>query len=105
MERCVIEVVGVSEQKRSVDFLDEARSIQEERAREYDQPDGERSMAKTVAMFNVVTGMELKESDGWLFMSLLKIVRDQSRTTVHVDACRDLVSYASLYAESRSAGQ
>lgn len=105
MEICVIEVADESQAMRSVDFLRAAEAIQGERAREYDQPDGERSMAKTVAMFNIVSGMDLKESDGWLFMSLLKIVRDQSRVDVHIDACKDFVSYSALYGEARSAGR
>lgn len=88
----------------AVDFLSAAGAIQEARAGEYDQPGGERSMAKTVAMFNVATGADLSESDGWLFMVFLKITRDQSRANCHLDACKDLVSYGSLYAEARSAG-
>jgi hypothetical protein len=91
--------------RSSLDFLDGARSIQTRRAEDYDQPDGERSMEKVVQMFNLVTGHELKESDGWLLQQLLKIVRDQSRTEAHVDSLMDNIGYGSLYAEARMAGK
>ena len=89
----------------SRDFLRRALGIQEQRAEEYDQPDGERSMEKVVAMFNILTGHELRESDGWLLQQLLKLVRDQSRTTAHMDSLLDNVGYGSLYAEARMAGK
>lgn len=72
-----------------------------ERGKQYDKPDGERSMAQTVAAFNAITGGTLRESDGWLLLALLKMVRDNQRQAPHSDSCLDLVAYAGLYAESR----
>lgn len=38
----------------------------------------ERSMARTVAAFNALTGHTLSEVDGWTFMVVLKLAREQS---------------------------
>lgn len=46
-----------------------------DRASSRDLPDGERSMARTVAAFNALTGHRLSERDGWLFMVALKAAR------------------------------
>lgn len=48
----------------------------EDRATTYDA-EGERSMSKTVTMFNTLTENEITEEQGWLFMALLKTVRAQ----------------------------
>ena len=48
-----------------------------ERANSYDKADGERSIAKTVAMFNALTGHTLTEEQGWKFMCCLKLVRSE----------------------------
>lgn len=45
------------------------------RAVERDHADGERSMARTVAAFNALTGRDLSEVEGWLFMVALKAAR------------------------------
>lgn len=76
----------------------------EQRAAQYDQPAGERSMAATVAAFNAVTGRDLTEADGWLMMVLLKLVRDNS-TTVHEDSLLDAAAYVGLYGEARLAAR
>lgn len=44
----------------------------EQRAVQRDLRDGERSMARTVAAFNALTGGSLSERDGWIFMVALK---------------------------------
>ncbi len=49
----------------------------DDRAASYDKPEGERSMGKTVAAFNIITGHEITEEQGWLMMGLLKMVRSQ----------------------------
>lgn len=61
------------------DFLQAGISHMQARATTYDKPQGERSMAATVAAFNAVTGDGLvnTEERGWLFMQLLKAVRSQ----------------------------
>lgn len=87
---------------KATEFLKAAQSHMDARAQTYDRPDGERSMARTVAAFNAVTGHNLSESDGWMLMMLLKAVRLTQRATYHADSAEDLVAYAALLGESRS---
>ena len=78
-----------------------AAEIMQQRGQQYDKPEGERSMGRAVEAFNMVTGSTLRESDGWLLLAILKMVRDQSRVTPHYDSLVDGTAYMSLYAESR----
>ena len=75
-----------------------------DRASIYDKPEGERSMAATVAAFNIITGRAgasaLTESEGWLLMQTLKDVRDRQNAP-HRDSLEDGISYAALKAEAR----
>lgn len=89
---------------KSTDFLEVCKQVQQERAEQYDSPDGERSMGKTVAAFNAISGHSLTEAEGWLFMQVLKDVRQWQRKEYHEDSALDSVSYASLKAEALSAG-
>lgn len=83
------------------ELLNSAAAIMEERGRQYDQSGGERSMAKTVAAFNIMTGNTLSEADGWQFMLTLKAVRLFSvRDKTHEDSVTDLIAYAALLGES-----
>lgn len=82
-------------------LLSKAAKIMSDRAATYDQPDGERNMGKTVAAFNIITGRDLTESEGWLLMQVLKDVRDRQRVQPHVDSLEDCVAYAALKAEAR----
>lgn len=82
-------------------LLEQAAHHLRQRGQQYDQPEGERSMGRTVRAFNAVTGHTLTEAEGWLLMALLKMVRDNQRPTAHRDSCEDLVAYAALYGESR----
>jgi hypothetical protein len=91
--------------KSSIDFLNESKSIQEERAVAYDSPSGERSMEKTVRAFNIITGHNIKESEGWLFQQILKDVRQWQRKDYHEDSALDCVSYSSLKAEALAKGK
>lgn len=84
------------------EILDKAANHMRERAATYDQPEGERSMAKTVAVFNVFHGTNLTEEQGWHFMQILKDVRFFSTNTYHADSAEDCVAYAGLKAEARS---
>lgn len=84
-------------------ILTTAKSIMDERAKQYDQPSGERSMGKAVAAFNAVTGQELTVPQGWLLMAMLKMVRDNTAQSPHTDSLHDLVAYAALYGEARMA--
>ena len=54
----------------------------------------------TVTAFNAVTAVT-HEAQGWLLMTILKMVRDNQRSEPHVDSVEDLVAYASLYGEAR----
>ncbi len=71
----------------------------EERAATYDQPQGERSMGKTVAMFNTLTEGKLTEEQGWLFMACLKMVRAQ-QGGYRADSYEDGAAYFALAGES-----
>jgi hypothetical protein len=84
-------------------LLNKALTIQEQRATLYDKPGGERSAGKVAAMFNTAKGREVvTESDVWLMLTLLKVVRGEANGP-HLDSVEDLISYASLYGESRMA--
>lgn len=83
------------------DLLGQAAGHMKDRAATYDKPQGERSMAATVAAFNAQTGRDLTEDEGWLFMVNLKIVRDRQRDQPHRDSIEDLIAYGSLYGEAR----
>ena len=88
---------------KSTEFLQSAMDVQKERGEQYDKPSGERSMAATVSAFNCITGYTLEEADGWMFMGLLKLVRQaQNAEKYHHDSALDFVAYASLYAEAAS---
>ena len=88
--------------KPATDFLQAAAEHMQNRAATYDRPQGERSMAATVDAFNFVTGHSLSESDGWLLMLLLKLVRVHQRAGFHQDSAEDAVAYAALLAEAKS---
>jgi hypothetical protein len=72
-----------------------------ERGKQYDKPEGERSMGKCVAAFNAITGRDLMEPEGWLLLQVLKDVRLFQNTTVaHRDSIEDCIAYAALKGES-----
>ena len=79
-------------------ILTAALGHMEDRAKTYDSPGGERSMGKTVSAFNVITGHNLTEEAGWLFMEILKQVRSQ-QGDYRADSYEDLVAYAALRGE------
>lgn len=70
-----------------------------DRAATYDQPAGERSMGATVDAFRAITGHNLTEEQGWLFMGLLKMVRSQ-QGGFRADNYEDLAAYAGLQGEA-----
>lgn len=76
-----------------------------ERGETYDSKGGERSMAATVAAFNIVTGNSLLESEGWLFMALLKMVRAHQKQGYHADSFEDGAAYIGLAAEAKAKEQ
>lgn len=83
-------------------LLSKAAIIMEERGKQYDKPDGERSMGKTVVAFNAITGHTLTESQGWLLLQLLKDVRLFQRPGYHQDSAEDCIAYSALKAEAKS---
>lgn len=86
-------------------FLLVANNTMKQRGETYDKStegECERSMGKTVEAFNAITGKDLKESDGWLLMLLLKQTRQQSSDKYHHDSALDSVAYSALLAESLS---
>ena len=85
-------------------FLSKAATIMEERGKQYDKPEGERSMGRTVEAFNTITGHCLTEAEGWLLLQLLKDVRQwQRRGAYHADSAEDCIAYAALKAEALAA--
>jgi hypothetical protein len=81
------------------DILGTAGDAIAARAKLRDLPQGERSMARTVAAFNAIAGMDLDERDGWLFMVCLKMARATAGEH-HLDDYIDLASYAALAGET-----
>ncbi|WP_370242844.1 DUF6378 domain-containing protein [Marisediminitalea sp.] len=79
--------------------LNQAQEHLVNRGQVYDQPQGERSMAKTVAAFNALTGLELTEEQGWLFMVVLKAARTQ-QGMFKLDSYEDGAAYFALAAEA-----
>jgi len=81
-------------------MLHKAALIMEERGKVYDADDGERSMGKTIVAFNAITGRDLKESEGWLLLQLLKDVRQWSTPEYHQDSAEDCIAYSALKGEA-----
>ena len=69
------------------------------RATTYDNPEGERSMGKTIAMFNELTCNELTEEQGWMLMAILKMVRSQ-QGDYRADSYEDGSAYFALAGEA-----
>jgi len=86
------------------DFLAKAIVLMQERGKEYDKPDGERSMSNTVLAFNAITGHFLKESEGWLLLQLLSDSRQWQSGSFHQDSAEGCVAYAVLKAEALAKG-
>jgi hypothetical protein len=62
-------------------------------------------MGPAVAAFNIITGRDLQESEGWLLLQILKDVRDRQRAEPHRDSLEDNIAYSALKAEARLAGR
>ena len=86
---------------KAPDLLAKAAELMIERGRTYDEEGGERSMGKTVAAFNAITGRDLTEAEGWLLMQFLKDVRLFTREAYHADSAEDCIAYAALKAEAK----
>ena len=86
------------------EILAYAQNEMSDRAKTYDEPAGERSMAKTVAMFNALTGQNLSEEDGWKFMVCLKLARSE-QGEFRADNFVDGAAYFALAGETAQAEQ
>lgn len=91
---------------KAPDFLHKAAALMEDLGKEYDKPEGERSMGKTVRAFNAITGRDLSEAEGWLLLQILKDVRQwQNPGRYHADSAEDAITYSALKAEALSEGK
>lgn len=85
-------------------ILGQAISEMEDRAKTYDRAEGERSMGRTVNAFNAITGGNMTEVQGWLFMAVLKSVRSQ-QGGYRADSFIDGAAYFALAGECASEQQ
>lgn len=93
---------GASTQRQTAgDILAKARAAIGDRAATRDIAE-ERSMARTVTAFNALARHNLSETDGWLFMAILKAARSTAGTPTEDDYI-DGAAYFALAGES--AGQ
>jgi hypothetical protein len=83
----------------AADILKAAAATLDQRGKDYDQPEGERSMGRIVETFNVLTGHTLTEAQGWQFMACLKLVR-MSSAADPTDSAVDCAAYAALAGEA-----
>jgi len=83
----------------AAEILTTAAGHLKDRASTYDQPQGERSIGKTVAMFRALTGVEMTEEQGWLFMACLKMVRSQ-QGRYRADSYEDGAAFFALAGEN-----
>ena len=91
--------VSATVTKSAQSILRKAADLIEDRAKQRDQPNGEKSMLKTVQAFNAIYGTTLTEVQGWHFMELLKMTRSAYGVYV-ADDFEDKVAYAALAAEA-----
>lgn len=82
------------------DILTKAAGHMQDRASTYDKPEGERSMAQTVAIFNLYHDLGMTEAQGWHLLQILKDVRLFTWAGYHADSAEDCVAYAALKAEA-----
>lgn len=86
---------------KAYDVLRRAADLIEERGVQRDADGGERTMARTVDLFNAYHGDDiLNETDGWVFMVCLKLARARAGKTVNMDDWEDMVAYSALATES-----
>lgn len=95
-------VVQVTKAPAAPDLLEAAAKHMRDRAATYDTPEGERSMAQTVAVFNEFHGTDLSEAQGWHFMQILKDVRLFANGGFHQDSAEDGTAYSALKGEAKA---
>jgi hypothetical protein len=90
---------------KAAELLGRAAAHMHDRSSVYDEPEGDRSMGKIVTAFNAITGRDLTESEGWMFMQQVKLVRLFTRSEYHADSAEDNIAYAALLAEAKGDGR
>jgi hypothetical protein len=86
----------------AADYLRKGLEILEARAREHDRPGGERSAGQVANAFNAIKGREvLTDTDVWMLLVLLKLVRHDSAPGPHNDSAMDAAVYSALMGESK----
>jgi hypothetical protein len=90
---------------KASELLGRAATLMHERGQTYDELEGERSMGKIVVAFNAITGRDLTESEGCMFMQQVKLVRLFTRSDYHADSAEDNIAYAALLAEAKGDGR
>lgn len=82
------------------DILIAAADAMSERAASRDLPDGERTMGRAVATFNAWRGCggPVTETEGWIFMAILKLCRGNAGTH-NLDDYIDAAAYVALAGE------
>ncbi len=99
VQKIIPMVKGEGMGQEHIEFVfDDAKATIIQRGVERDQPDGERTIPRCVTAFNAITGHTLSNTDGWLFMSILKQCRSVQGAYKY-DDYRDGVGYAALRAE------
>ena len=78
-------------------LLREAADLIDQRAAERDV-DAERSMGRTIAAFNTLTGHALTETNGWLLLAILKMAR-ATAGKFQPDDLKDCAAYVALALE------
>lgn len=76
-----------------------------QRAITHDKGDGERSMAATVEAFNALTGCDLNESEGWVFLMVSKMAIGCQGGPFNPKTYSDLASFAGLTGECEAKRQ
>lgn len=89
---------GSAPENTPCSILLEALATIDQRAQQRDTV-AERSMARTVAAFNGLTGRDLTEEEGWLFMVTLKLARATGGRTYHRDDYVVASAYIALLGE------
>ena len=78
-------------------LLREAADLIDARAAERDV-EAERSMGRTIAAFNTLTGHALTETNGWLLLAILKLAR-ATAGKFQPDDLKDCAAYVALALE------
>ncbi len=80
-------------------LLETCIKVLDERGKQRDNSEGERSMQKIIELFYFRTGVQISVQEGWIFMQCLKQVRMKTGLP-DIDNFIDLINYIALEAES-----